>query len=399
MHVDAPANTTEPDYSVSIFSAGADGFPDSSLGTLTNPTTLTHEVNTFTASGDGIDLDADTTYFVVLETTSAGDRGPQVRFTASDSEDSGGATGWSIADRGVNKGSSGNWANNGVDINIKMAVHGHENEVDHPPSLSSARPGHGEAQAASPELRRAAGPGIGSGRPGLLGSGEGARAVVQPPVDGQQRRGAGSSVTLTLAKAVPSNATSVTVGYDKSRARQGGFGHGPIRDLAGNETVSFANEAVDVRANNRAPVFTATSDNPADNIINAPSNTLVSLTLDRSGFSDPDGDALTFSLSLSRDDAHVPGEFNENTTSNKLFYIVQGRMRAGEPRAAARAARERVGSYGHRHADGDRPLRRDGVDHAEVSPDQLFQQRRRSPMPAAWVRRAGRDDADAVLQG
>ena len=38
-----PSNTTEPDYSVSIFSAGADGFPDSNLGTLTNPSTLVGE--------------------------------------------------------------------------------------------------------------------------------------------------------------------------------------------------------------------------------------------------------------------------------------------------------------------------------------------------------------------
>ena len=113
----------------------------------------------------------------------------------------------------------------------------------------------------------------------------------------------GSSVTLTLASAVASNATSVTVGYDKSRARQGGVGFGPIRDLAGNETASFTNQTV--KTDNQAPIFTASGTNTADSTNSAPSGTLVSLKTDRDGFSDPDGDTLTFSVSLSRDDTHT----------------------------------------------------------------------------------------------
>ena len=89
-------STTDPVFSVSIWSADADGLPGSNLGTLTNPTSLAQQLNTFTASGGGIDLDANTTYFVVLEVTSVGDRNPTFSVTTSDSEDA--ATGWSIAD-------------------------------------------------------------------------------------------------------------------------------------------------------------------------------------------------------------------------------------------------------------------------------------------------------------
>ena len=79
---------------VSIYEANASGNPDSSRYTLTNPASITNDtLNTFTAPA-GATLENETKYFVVLEATvglySAG-------MTASNGEDAGAATGWSIA--------------------------------------------------------------------------------------------------------------------------------------------------------------------------------------------------------------------------------------------------------------------------------------------------------------
>ena len=81
----------------------SNGEPGAVLGTLTNPadqTFSTDTVLTFTAPGDGIDLEADTTYWFVFDVT-----GAVTGQTSSDGlvvldsydEDSGGADGWSIA--------------------------------------------------------------------------------------------------------------------------------------------------------------------------------------------------------------------------------------------------------------------------------------------------------------
>ena len=59
---------------------------------------------------------------------------------------------------------------------------------------------------------------------------------------------------------------------------------------------------------NRPPVFVSTApraSNMPPGFVNAPPGILVSLPLDRSDFSDPDGDELTFTMSASRDDVYV----------------------------------------------------------------------------------------------
>ena len=178
---------------------------------------------------------------------------------------------------------------------MQIEVWGHEIVVDPPPSLSSA-----VLVTAKPRRLR-----LNFDEPLDTGSDPGTLAFsvrVKEPglafsrlVTVNRAVVSGSSVTLTLARAVPSNATSVTVGYDRARARQGGIGNGPIRDLAGNETASFANAEVTVRANNQAPTYSG----PGLGDSNATAVTLVSKEYDRSHFSDPDGDALTLSASLS----------------------------------------------------------------------------------------------------
>ncbi len=69
---------------------------------------------------------------------------------------------------------------------------------------------------------------------------------------------------------------------------------------------------------NQAPVFTATDGNPADQDINAPGGTLVSMKADRTGFSDPDGDTLTISVTMSREDTHTG--FTDNSGHNNPLF-------------------------------------------------------------------------------
>ena len=80
--------------------ADSGGSPGNSLGTLTNPASFpvssSDQTLTFTSSA-GIDLAANTTYFLVIDVSSA-ESASLMRLTGSDSEDGGGQAGWSIGD-------------------------------------------------------------------------------------------------------------------------------------------------------------------------------------------------------------------------------------------------------------------------------------------------------------
>ena len=104
-------------YGVSIWSADATGGPDTSLGTLRNPTlSLGHEerTHTYTATGAGIDLETSTTYVIVVDVSTVGGccGGVAIRNTTSDNEDTDQATGWSIANDSLYRSwdSSGSWS-------------------------------------------------------------------------------------------------------------------------------------------------------------------------------------------------------------------------------------------------------------------------------------------------
>ena len=83
----------QPTYSVSIHTDSS-GSPGTSLGTLTNPSSLPSSFGLvqFTASGKGLDLAANTTYFVVVDATS-GTANTHWRDTQSSAEDADGAGG------------------------------------------------------------------------------------------------------------------------------------------------------------------------------------------------------------------------------------------------------------------------------------------------------------------
>ena len=133
------AGTTDPPHTVTIQGATPGSGPDGTvLATLTNPGSITTGVQTYTASGTGIALAADTTYFVVLdsrETTMVFGIG----LLTADAEDSGAAPGWSIADAAFARAwdSTGAWTANTSGNSAQIAVHGRANDTA-PPTLSRA---------------------------------------------------------------------------------------------------------------------------------------------------------------------------------------------------------------------------------------------------------------------
>ena len=91
------AGTPSANTQVSIYTTTSSGSPNASLHVLTNPSSFTSDaVNTFTAPSNA-ELDASTTYAVVLEVVGSGST--SIRLTTSNGQDTGAADGWSIADR------------------------------------------------------------------------------------------------------------------------------------------------------------------------------------------------------------------------------------------------------------------------------------------------------------
>ena len=80
-----------------------------SLGTLATTTTTlpsTFGLLQYNASGNGISLDANKTYWVLIDVAGATGNHTQTQTTTSGDEDSGGATGWSIASDHLGRGST-----------------------------------------------------------------------------------------------------------------------------------------------------------------------------------------------------------------------------------------------------------------------------------------------------
>ncbi len=80
-----------------------------SLGTLTTTTTTlpgTFGLVQYNASGNGISLDANKTYWVLIDAAGANGNHTQTQTTTSGDEDSGGAAGWSIASDHLGRGST-----------------------------------------------------------------------------------------------------------------------------------------------------------------------------------------------------------------------------------------------------------------------------------------------------
>ena len=112
---------------VSIYTENGSGKPGSSLYTLSNPGTFGTGDTIFTAPRNAT-LEKETRYFVVFEETSAG---YTLTGTGSNNEDSGGASGWNIANSPhTRKRNSGQWSVGTIFAN-KIKIHG---TVNGPPN-------------------------------------------------------------------------------------------------------------------------------------------------------------------------------------------------------------------------------------------------------------------------
>ena len=92
-----------PTFEVKIHEESG-GRPGREVGTLTRATAVVDGVLNGWTTNSGIDLDPNTTYFLVIHGAGDSSDSPgDLRNTASDSEDSGGAAHWSIGDRSFHK--------------------------------------------------------------------------------------------------------------------------------------------------------------------------------------------------------------------------------------------------------------------------------------------------------
>ena len=125
-------------YSVKVCNDSG-GEPGSACDTLTSPASLAGGGNVFTASGAGIDLTKDTTYWVVFDSVNGGSGTVEMRRTAADGEDSVGAAGWGIADDGHSRArtSTATW-DTGSNPH-KMGVFGYA-KTNTPTTLGPAAP-------------------------------------------------------------------------------------------------------------------------------------------------------------------------------------------------------------------------------------------------------------------
>ena len=113
-----------PVYTVSIHDDSS-GLPGSSLGTLAKPSTLsaTYSLHQFTASGDGIDLAANTSYWLVVDVSSASATS-LIAITQSDAEDPVSVPAWSIGDGTRARSFSNTSWNLDPTYSLQIAVHG-----------------------------------------------------------------------------------------------------------------------------------------------------------------------------------------------------------------------------------------------------------------------------------
>jgi len=116
-------------FAVSI-RRNANGKPGTTVGTLQTPTFTSFTTDTvlrFNASGSGIALAANTSYWVVLDVTgTVGERVALWEVTDSTNEDTGAAAGWSLADKHRFRENTENadWTDNLIRSTLKLRING-----------------------------------------------------------------------------------------------------------------------------------------------------------------------------------------------------------------------------------------------------------------------------------
>ena len=111
-------------HEIRIHASNSSNRPGASLGTLAYGTVSGLTV-TYTASGDGIALDAGTSYFVVLDVTTSASSAPHTKTTTTGNQDSDGLSQWSLANASLWKSRGDNvWQQAGGNNAWQIAIHG-----------------------------------------------------------------------------------------------------------------------------------------------------------------------------------------------------------------------------------------------------------------------------------
>ena len=216
--------------SVRIESSNASNQPGGSLGGLTTTSTRENGVQLFTTTG--IALEASTTYFVVWDSVTTTNH---YRLTSSDSEDSGGAAGWSIGNTSIHRNDSRSpWQNSS--FSLQMVINGTLDGTA--PTLSSA-----ERYTEDPLIIRL------TFDEDIQTSPRPDKAAFTVTVDGANRAVAIVDTDSTLPRFVHLHLSGsdltdhnvVTVSYDAANA---GGDSKKLQDLSGNHVASFTNVAV-----------------------------------------------------------------------------------------------------------------------------------------------------------
>ncbi len=214
---------SSPSYTVSIHN-DASGHPGATVvGTLTKPDSLIVGSNTFTASGTGLALAANTTYHVVID-SSTNVVGTQIGVTSSDNEDAGAGSGWSIANGLRHRDYNSNSATWTLDASVMRIAIVTAAVVDRTaPSVESAvidRSAKTVTITFDENLKTSATP---------------AGIAFQLVVGNQNVRG-GDSVTIS-GNVVTLTFTAINTGADKIRYIKPSSN--PLQDESGNQVATF----------------------------------------------------------------------------------------------------------------------------------------------------------------
>ena len=222
-------------YALSIWT-DAGGSPGTSVGALTGPASLTADtVHSYTSSG--IDLTASTSYFVVVDSSSTTEN--KLRNTRANAEDSGGQSGWSIANDSVfrNRGlTTGVWTT--FAESKKLAIKGYAKTDTTAPAFESAA-ANGTSLVITFDEDLAAAASLANGAFTVKKTASGTETTVTlstttgPAISGK-------TVTLVLGTALVSTDGSVKVSYTKPATGTAN----KLVDAASNATATFTDQPV-----------------------------------------------------------------------------------------------------------------------------------------------------------
>ena len=213
---------------VGIYTVSSD-IPGTLVHTLTNPATLSSGQRTWTAPANAA-LDPNTSYFVRFGTAGGGTEEYQLRGTASNNEDAGKASEWSIADQRRQTSGGGIWGTETRPLKIGVSGTSRAATDSTAPTLSTATvDGTTLTLTYDEALGTGSVPAVGAFTVTVAGA---ARTVSGVSVSG-------STVVLTLSSAVTAS-DAVTVAYTVPT----GGGANPIQDAAGNDAATFAAQTI-----------------------------------------------------------------------------------------------------------------------------------------------------------